>query len=485
LGEPIRPEVGLVTAIAFSPDGALVVAGEAGRAVLVDPASGADAGEPLRLPEGRPTSAEFSRDGHVLAVSNSDGRTQLFDVASRHELGPPLVAASSGITDVSFSPDGTALATAGLDRTGALWRLDASRAIGTVAADHRAAVTEVAYTPDGRYRVSASVDGTLVIRDLSSGASRSIEIGGEVLTVAVDASGQHVAVGGTTGQVQVFDVRTGRAGRSLQLGDLWVHQVAFNPTTGAIAAAADASHGKGGDFGERGFVVVWDPRTGRELGSRIESLGGLPFGVAWRPDGSQLAVTLDNNLVRFYAAGVAHKEVGEPIENVDAPIAAVAFSPDGARLATGASSGVVRQWSASTHRPLGPQLEGHAGIVAGVTYSPDGSTLASTTLGFSATRLWDARTGASIGGELIGGRIPLTFSTFQLDHFHGSRPAFSPDGSVLATPSFDGTTSVWQLSPARWLAAACAVVGRDLTKAEWTQHLGDRAYRRTCGGVLR
>jgi WD40 repeat protein len=85
-----------------------------------------------------------------------------------------------------------------------------------------------------------------------------------------------------------------------------------------------------------------------------------------------------------------------------------------------------------------------------------------------------------VGQELVSGRTPSTFSTFTIDHYQGSRPAFSPDGRSIAVPSFDGTTAVWDLEPAHWLAAACQLVGRNLTTEEWDQYMGRLAYRATC-----
>ena len=121
-----------------------------------------------------------------------------------------------------------------------------------------------------------------------------------------------------------------------------------------------------------------------------------------------------------------------------------------------------------------------AGVVTGLAYSPDGTLLASTTTGLSTTRLWDAQSGAAVGDQLTAGRTPFTDRTFVVDHFLSARPAFSPDGTHLATPSFDGMTTVWDLSADHWLAAACDVVGRSLTRDEWRQYVGSSGYRATC-----
>ncbi len=482
LGDRLQPDVGLPTALAFAPDGTLAVGGEDSRVALVDPVTGEE--QPaMRLPDGGPTTAEFSPDGTVLAVGNTDGHTQLFDVASRLELGPPLAASSTAINDVTFSADGRALATGGLDRRGAIWRLDGRRVIAAEVGGHRAAATEVAYTPDGRFLVSSGADGRLLIRDLADGSTRRIDIGGEVLTVAVDPTGERVAVAGTTGTVQLVEVASGAPEARLDLGDAWVYQLAFDPVSGRLAAAVSSQGATTDDVTENaGNVTLWDPRAdpGAAATTEIPVRGGFPLGVAWSPDGATIAVIAENNLVHLLDAHGEHAEQGEPLESVDAPFLAVAFSPDGRRLATGTTAGVLQQWSVATHEAVGPALEDHAGPIGGVAYSPDGTTLVATTLGFSRSRLWQADTGAAIGEELIGGRTPFTFSTFELTHYQGSRPAFSPDGRAVAIPAFDGTIAVWDLDPGRWLEAACSLVARDLTRAEWEQYLGGLAYRSTC-----
>jgi WD40 repeat protein len=226
-------------------------------------------------------------------------------------------------------------------------------------------------------------------------------------------------------------------------------------------------------------VIIWDPVRDRTVGAPIE-LEALPHALAWSRDGTQIAVSGEDTFVRFYRTTGAHREVSPAIEGVDSEILALAFSPDGTRLATGAVSGAVREWSTSDHQPIGPTLEGVVGVVGGVAYSADGSRLAATTIGLSTTRLWDVRTGSPVGDQLSAGRMPFTDRTFTIDHFIGARPSFSPDGTKLAAPSFDGLTTVWDLAPEHWLAAACDLVSRNLTRDEWRQHVGSSGYRATC-----
>jgi WD40 repeat protein len=424
---------------------------------------------------------EFNPDGSVLAVASDEGRTQLFSVGTGEPLGPALAGSASAISDVSFSRDGGRMATVGIDRTGALWRLDGRRSIGTPVAGHSAPVVQAQYSADGRLLVTAGKDGRVVVRDARTGrVLRVLDPGGEVLAAVLDPKGRRVAVGGTSGKVRLFDVASGAPGPEFDVGDAWVEDLAFNPATGELAVAVDkvkASADFAGD--DPGELVVWNPGTGKQVGAPMVGRHGYPLAVAWRRDGRELAVVSDNNLVRFYD-GRTHRQVGRVLQSPDTPFLALAFSPDGSRLATGVASGIVRQWSTVTHAQLGPDLKGHTGPVAGVAYSPDGRMLASTVVGYGTTRLWDTQSGSPIGAQLTAGRTPFTDRTFLLEQFLGSRPAFSPDGTRLATPGFDGLTTVWDLRPGQWQRAACALAGRSLSRAEWAQYVSANGSPRTC-----
>ena len=299
------------------------------------------------------------------------------------------------------------------------------------------------------------------------------------LTVAADTEHHRIVVGGTDGVTSLG--LDGERRRHLDLGDGWAQSVAVDPATGFVAVAVDNTRGQVDEaIEEPGHVRVWDPSTGEEIGPRIPTeQDGAPVAVAWAPDGSVLAVSSDGNFLTFHD-GKTHRREGGPIELADSSIPAIAFSPDGTRIAGGTSTGAVRQWSIRTYREIGSALTGHAGPVAGVAYSPDGSLLASTTGGTARTRLWDARTGTSIGDELVAGTVPYTERTYSAEHVFASGPACSPDGTHLVTAGPAGASAIWDLRPGSWAEAACSLVSRDLTSSEWTRYLPDRGRHRIC-----
>ena len=78
-------------------------------------------------------------------------------------------------------------------------------------------------------------------------------------------------------------------------------------------------------------------------------------------------------------------------------------------------------------------LEGHTGSVDSVSFSPDGSTLASGSWD-DTVRLWDVVTGSEI--RVLKGHTGFVRSV-----------SFSPDGTTLASGSDDGTVLLWELTP--------------------------------------
>src|SRR5262249_43790317 len=106
---PVNPPV---TALAYRPDGKVLVAGSYREALLLDVASGEVVG---RLPgqNAAVTALAFSRDGRRLAVASGTtgvgGEVRLYAVPSAGQLGPTpehvLTAHQDVILEAAFSPD--------------------------------------------------------------------------------------------------------------------------------------------------------------------------------------------------------------------------------------------------------------------------------------------------------------------------------------------------------------------------------------------
>jgi WD40 repeat protein len=152
---------GMVFAVAFSPDGALLASGggdgvgECGELVLWELPAGRmrrsvlDAGEP------QVWAVAFTPDGKHLLSGQVNGGLKVFDVPT-----DTIVRqwhAGGQLRSIAISPDGATLAT-GLRKDIRLWRLATGELAGTLPG-HDNWVGSLSYSPDGKTLASASSDG--------------------------------------------------------------------------------------------------------------------------------------------------------------------------------------------------------------------------------------------------------------------------------------------------------------------------------------
>jgi hypothetical protein len=57
---------------------------------------------------------------------------------------------------------------------------------------------------------------------------------------------------------------------------------------------------------------------------------------------------------------------------------------------------------------------------------------------------------------------------------------FTPDGSSLVVLDSSGQAWVWPMRWEQWAAHACAVAGRQLSRAEWSEFMSGRPYDEVC-----
>lgn len=109
---------GATFALAFAPDGKTISGGGVGgiRTWRTE-----DGGEQARLSAGLVTALAYSRDGAWLAAGDDDGRVEVWDVAGGKR-GSWSRAAGGAIVALALSPDGKLLASAAKDGSVDLWR---------------------------------------------------------------------------------------------------------------------------------------------------------------------------------------------------------------------------------------------------------------------------------------------------------------------------------------------------------------------------
>jgi cytochrome c len=161
--------------------------------------------------------------------------------------------------------------------------------------------------------------------------------------------------------------------------------------------------------------------------AQLRGHGGPVRALAISPDGS-LAVSgsFDTSAIRWSLTRNAAEQV---LRFHDGAVNAVAFLQDG-RVATAGEDARIALWRAGEQTP-GAVLEGHQAPVVGLALSPDGSTLASASWDHTV-RLW----------PLTGG-APRVLEGHQ-QNVNGV--AFTPDGTSVVSVGYDASLRVWPLA---------------------------------------
>ncbi len=478
-----RKDVG-IWGVAFSPDGKrIVTSGEYGHLTLGD----AVTGDQLLARKGHSGVAcclAFGPDGHFFVSGSFDGTAKVWDATGRE------IRTLSGHRDrvqaVAISPDSKRIVTGGDDHTARLWDAATGDQLLRIESGASDAVRGVAFSPDGSRIATGGVDGIVKVWDAVTGTEllRLKELGVWVRSVAFSPDGERILVGADDATASVWDARTGATLGILKGHKGSVNNAAFSPDgtrivtssmdqtvrvwetgngrellnirghTGGVHRAAFSPDGKRiVTGGMDGTAKLWDALHGQE----IPALSCPPDSIncmVFSPDSRHIATGCIDNSIRIYdrVAGqvvLATKMTSSPATGTTAlrGVCAVAFSPDGKRFVAGGEDEMARVWDAQTREEL-IRLNHPAGISC-AAFSPDGRHIVTGSGGSidpvwggnrqsGEATVWDAATGEKC--LALKGHTGLVTSV-----------AFSPDGTRIATGSWDQTAKTWDAATGREL----------------------------------
>jgi WD40 repeat protein len=246
---------------------------------------------------------------------------------------------------------------------------------------HNAMIWRAAADQEGRWAVTGSDDKTVRVWSLADGAlQRTIRLPagsdnvGKVYAVAISPDGTLIAVGGWTrnidadhtDEIYLFDRAAGVLLRRIGGMPNVVRHLAFSPDGTHLAAVL----GSGG-------LRVYSRQTGWAEAAHDEDYGDDSYGVDFAIDG-WLATTSDDGKIRLYADDLHGSIVPTRVIEATSGPFGIAFSPDGTRLAVGHEDEprVDLLDARSLARLPQPDLTGiNNGDLSAVAWSRDGATL--------------------------------------------------------------------------------------------------------------
>ncbi len=416
-----------------------------------------------------------SPDGRLFVTVGDDARVIVWDTRTFQPL-EILTGHGGRITWPAFSSDSRTLFTTSLDGSILEWDLGNARRFGRpftfrdgqLAPDPAAQSTPaLAVSPDGT-QIAVLAPGSKVEEIHLSDLRSERTFGNHVTVLAWSPDGRLIATGGDNGRVELRDARTGRLVRELggfhgnPKGAEAVQAIVFD-RTGKLVAAVD------GDFfagpqAPYGHLAVWDATTGR-LEVRPERHAAFGYSIAFAPDDRTVAAGFSGG--DAYVVGLPSGHSVRTIKPTGGDVVSVAIARSGT-IATGTWAGIVQLWNPATGAQVGHPVLAQPSPIASLDFDASGDTFSTTGGSDGTAKLWDAATLQQVG------------STFQSDPSQWGTARFTPDGSHLIVVYGDGTGYVWPTTVSAWIAHACTVAGRNLTREEWQRYVPHRPYGRVC-----
>jgi WD40 repeat protein len=282
----IRPRIGRVRVVAFSPDLKQVACASATEIKLLN----IDTSQPLAvLPDNGVTCMAFSPDGTMLTAGNADYAIRLWDLSAKR-IRTSLQGHAAKLRSVSFSHDGRRIASGSDDGIVMLWNVKLAQ--GDRVGQSGQEVAGLAFSPDNKTlawpdmtksALSLLLGTKLVLTDVATRRSTgSVRDGFGADRLAFSPDGKTLATSSVGSQVKLWDV----AGRKLRLqvsagirdrDERSVTGIGFSPD--GLLVTADC----------RGGLRIWDADKGLQLASWRS--GEPAYWLSFSPSGKILATS--------------------------------------------------------------------------------------------------------------------------------------------------------------------------------------------------
>jgi WD40 repeat protein/serine/threonine protein kinase len=387
----------------------------------------------------------YTPDGALLLTGSKDRTAKFWDAASGRPFGSSLQH-QDWVWAVAVSPNNRLVVTGSKDKTARLWRISRGSKWHTLShpkgevmggpALRYDSIDTPAY-PGGNVTFGPAFDSTSTTVltgntgrafrwDVVTGKQRGATFtqqrpGSTIGGVVLSPDGKTVYTADMKAQVVRFwDADTGRL-----IGSTPPHDVPF----GGVALSPDGRTLLTGTYRNPNgsSARLWDAQTGRPIGEPLKHQDNV-FALAFRPDGKAVLTGSNDRTTRLWDAATG-APLGPPLPHPNG-IGAATFRHDGLRVALGSADRTAQVWDPTTWTPIGPVMQ-HGDEIKCVTYNPKGDLLLTSSKDGTA-RIWHVATAKRIG--------PV------LEHAAGvGEVTCSPNGRIVGTAGTDRTAGLWAM----------------------------------------
>jgi WD40 repeat protein len=293
----IHSSTSAVEALAVSPDGTMLIAGNADNTLQLWSLPGAGLQQTLETgTSGSIINISFTSDGNLLAVANHDDTVALWSLPGAALQKTLNVHYNpSGFSDstppwlngFAMSPGSTIIATSGSDGGVQLWSFPDGTFIKNLPGDY-AGEGALAMSPDGSRLVSAGSGGNIHIWSLPEGTLLNT-LNGDATAIAISPDGSLLASAETNGRVQLWSLVDGALLKTMvRSSDDYVFSLAFNPDGTTLAVGLYKK------------ILLWSIPDGA-LQKTLAGHTGSVSALAFTKDGKELFSGDDDGRILFWS----------------------------------------------------------------------------------------------------------------------------------------------------------------------------------------
>jgi WD40 repeat protein len=362
----------MITTLAFSADGQMLVSAGTDRNLILWDLSGAGR-EPVKLKghESDVTSVAFSPDGRTVASTSYDGTVKFWNVASPWPVARAMTH-EGFVNEVAFSPDSKYLASVALSAKLNLWDVATEQLVAERDLDE----AMLAFSPDGKWLATFdweivrllefpslvevanfsgniptfSPDGTKLIyfhkngirwRDLKSHSEHVWKTDWEIGTMAVSPDGRYLAasIGDGANGLRLWRTEAPDEPVELVRHGHRVRSLSFSPDSHWLASASWDSTNR-----------LWNLANPRQPVASLAAHHGAAWVAVFSTDGRTLATCGDDKTIRLWHLGSLQQAA--ILRGHVGAVTAIAFARDGKHLASGGNDGTVRLWWAPSFQEI-------------------------------------------------------------------------------------------------------------------------------------